>query len=110
MNEISIDENTIIQNEENINEIADVMTNLNTILLNKASRENTGTFKTGLMKKDLAKFNNRESSNRRSVKSNHSSRSARKKAKKRRKTCFYATIVALIITIIVAGVLLFLIM
>ena len=116
MNELSIDENVILENEDNIeqisNEISNVMTNLNTILLDNASRENTITFKTGQFKKDLAKFGGKDLQ--KSMKSNRSKKSnrssTRRKKRRKRKTCFYLTVVALIITIIAAGVLLYLIM
>ncbi len=60
MNEIAIDESVIMENQEQINDISAVMTDLNTVLLDNASRENTAHFKTALMRRDLAKFSGKE--------------------------------------------------
>ena len=49
-----------MENQEQINDISAVMTDLNTVLLDNASRENTANFKTALMRRDLAKFSGKE--------------------------------------------------
>ena len=49
-----------MENQEQINDISAVMTDLNTVLLDNASRENTAHFKTALMRRDLAKFSGKE--------------------------------------------------